>query len=463
MVLPILGANTESASYDIANSARINHNNAAYLSRTISSTGSERIMTVSVWVKRSEVDHEHCIFSNKTSSSGVNAMKLAFFSNNKLDWTVATTGDSNKSITTNALFRDVSAWYHIVATVDTTQGTSSNRMKLYVNGAQVTSLSVASYPSQNDDLRLSNSSYPHTIGEDPRDNTNFDGYIAEMHCLDGTAYDASYFGETNDNGVWVPKEYTGGNYGTNGFYMEFKQTGTSANSSGKGADTSGQDNHFDDNSMDTEDIVTDTPTNNFATGMPTAKYLGNQDVSNFNNGNLYLNQGSPAGTRHIVATFGSANMPFYFELSAANVDQDNDTRVGVVPVDSIAGIPINGEHNQVVYRGDGSVTSTGETALTSQGNISDGTVVGVAIDPDNNAKFYLDGTLTSTISINATYRGPVYIPFFRHNGSFTVEWNFGNPSFSGCSNADANGYGQFKYSVPSGYYALCTKNLAEYG
>ena len=139
MVLPILGANTESASYDIANSARINHNNAAYLSRTISSTGSERIMTVSVWVKRSEVDHEHTIFSNKTSSSGVNAMKLCFFSNNRLDWTVATTGDSNKNITTNALFRDVSAWYHIVATVDTTQSTNTNRMKLYVNGTQITS------------------------------------------------------------------------------------------------------------------------------------------------------------------------------------------------------------------------------------------------------------------------------------------------------------------------------------
>ena len=147
MVLPILGANTESASYDIANSARINHNNAAYLSRTISSTGSERIMTVSVWVKRSEIDHEHTIFSNKTSSSGINAMKLAFFSNNRLDWTVATTGDSNKNITTNALFRDVAAWYHIVATVDTTQSTNTNRMKLYVNGTQITSFSSTSLSS----------------------------------------------------------------------------------------------------------------------------------------------------------------------------------------------------------------------------------------------------------------------------------------------------------------------------
>ena len=126
------------------------------------------------------------------------------------------------------------AYHHIVATVDTTQSTNTNRMKLCVNGTQITSFSSTSYPSQNDDLRLSNSSYPHTIGEDPRDNTNFDGYIAEMHCLDGVAYDPSYFGETNSDGVWVPKEYTGGNYGTNGFFMEFKQAGaTSANSSGK--------------------------------------------------------------------------------------------------------------------------------------------------------------------------------------------------------------------------------------
>ena len=460
MVLPILGANTESASYDIANSARINHNNAAYLSRTISSTGSERIMTVSVWVKRSEVDHEHCIFSNKTSSSGVNAMKLAFFSNNKLDWTVATTGDSNKSITTNALFRDVSAWYHIVATVDTTQSTDTNRMKLYVNGTQITSFSSTSYPSQNDDLRLSNSSYPHTIGEDPRDNTNFDGYIAEMHCLDGTAYDASYFGETNSDGVWVPKEYTGGNYGTNGFFMEFKQTGTSANSSGKGADTSGQDNHFDDNNMDTQDICTDTPTNNFATGFFTAKFNNDTNVT-YNNGALYLKSEAVATSYNAVATFGASTMPFYFEVNAASVDQNNDTRIGVTPVNSISGVAINGEFNQIVYRGDGSVVSAGETSLTSQGNITDGTVVGVACDPDNNVKFYLDGSLTSTISINSTYRGPVMIPYYRHVNNGTSEFNFGNPPFSGCSNADANGYGQFKYSVPSGYYALCTKNLAE--
>ena len=174
--------------------------------------------------------------------------------------------------------------------------------------------------------------------------------------------------------------------------------------------------------------------------------------------------GAVATSYNFVGTFGSANMNFYFEAKATNVDQNNDTRIGVVPVDSTAGVAINGEHNQVVYRGDGSVVSTGETALNSQGNITDGMIVGVAVDPDNNVKWYLNGTLTSTQSINATYRGPVYMPYFRHVNSGTVEFNFGNPSFSISSgNSDANGYGNFEYSVPSGYYALCTKNLAEYG
>ena len=157
-------------------------------------------------------------------------------------------------------------------------------------------------------------------------------------------------------------------------------------------------------------------------------------------------------------------MPYYFEVKLANVDQNNDTRVGVVPVNSLAGSAINGEHNQVVYRGDGSVTSTGETALTSQGNLSDGTIVGVAVDPDNNVKWYLNGSLTSTISINSTYRGPEYVPYYRHVNSATSEWSFGNPPFSlSSAESDENGFGQFEYPPPSGYYALCTKRLGSFG
>jgi hypothetical protein len=264
MVFPVVGG-TQDTSYEISNSLRINHGDSPFLSRSISSTGNERTATVSVWVKRALVDTEHSIFSNKISSSGVNALKLVFYSNNQLAWQCGTTGGSNKTLSTNRLFRDPSAWYHIVAVIDTTQSTDSNRMKIYINGQEETSFSETTYPSQNDDMRISNSSYPHTIGEDPRDNTHFNGYLSEMHFVDGTALTPSSFGETNNNGVWIPKKYTGGSYGTNGFYMEFKQTGTSANSSGMGADTSGNDNHFTPTNLAAIDVTTDTPTNNFCT------------------------------------------------------------------------------------------------------------------------------------------------------------------------------------------------------
>ena len=453
MVSFILPGNSASSSYEVANSLRFDSGSSDALTQTPSSSGNRKTFTISLWTKPSSVSQQQMFLSADNNQFGFENNGVIFFYENN-------SGTEKPYIRFEPKHRDPSAWYHICLAVDTTQSTDTNRMKLYVNGTQITSFSSTSYPSQNDDLRLSNSSYPHTIGEDPRDNTNFDGYIAEMHCLDGTAYDASYFGETNSDGVWVPKEYTGGNYGTNGFFMEFKQTGTSANSSGKGADTSGQDNHFDDNNMDTQDICTDTPTNNFATGFFTAKFNNDTNVT-YNNGALYLKSESVATSYNAVATFGASTMPFYFEVNAASVDQNNDTRIGVTPVNSISGVAINGEFNQIVYRGDGSVVSAGETSLTSQGNITDGTVVGVACDPDNNVKFYLDGSLTSTISINSTYRGPVMIPYYRHVNNGTSEFNFGNPPFSGCSNADANGYGQFKYSVPSGYYALCTKNLAE--
>ena len=140
MVFPVVGG-TQDTSYEISNSLRINHGDSPFLSRSISSTGNERTATVSVWVKRALVDTEHSIFSNKISSSGVNALKLVFYSNNQLAWQCGTTGGSNKTLSTNRLFRDPSAWYHIVAVIDTTQSTDSNRMKIYINGQEETSFS----------------------------------------------------------------------------------------------------------------------------------------------------------------------------------------------------------------------------------------------------------------------------------------------------------------------------------
>ena len=454
MVFPILGANTESAAYEIDNSLRFNDDDSAYLSRTPSSASNRKTWTWSSWIKRSNISLNMILFSADDSTGH----GIYLDTSDKLYLTKS--GVGNYGI--DAQLRDVSAWYHIVVAVDTTQTGMSNIVKFYINGVQRTASGTTLY-STNDDTNINNNSV-HNIGRFSKNSSfYYDGYLSEVNFVDGSQLTPSSFGETNDNGVWVPKKYTG-SYGTNGFFLEFKQTGTSANSSGIGADTSGNDHHFTPSNLAATDITVDTPTNNFCTGNPLALYLSSDPSVTLSEGNVKGVAPSVATSYNFLGTFGSANMNFYFEVKATDVNQNNDTRIGVVPVDSTAGIPINGEHNQVVYRGNGEVVSTGETALTSQGNITDGMIVGVAVDPDNNVKWYLNGTLTSTQSINATYRGPVYIPYFRHINSATVEFNFGNPSFSISSgNADANGYGNFEYAVPSGYYALCTKNLAEFG
>ena len=460
MVFPIAGG-TQDTSYEVENSLRFEDGDNANLTFTPSSavTSERKTFTISCWVKRGSNFGTTEFMWEMGGNDNANERIIARFdSNNRLN-----VNDSSTAFRIpNRLFRDPSAWYHIVVAFDTTDSTADNRVKVYVNGVQETSFLTSNNPGQNDTKGFSHNS-EHTIGRTNIDNGSpFDGYMTEFHAVGGSQLDATAFGKFNENGVWIPKKYTG-SHGTNGFYLEFKQTGTSQNSSGIGADTSGNDNHFAVSNLAATDVTTDTCTNNFCTGNPIAKYINDTNVT-FSEGNVKGVAGAVATSYNFLGTFGSANMNFYFEAKATNVDQNNDTRIGVVPVDSTAGIAINGEHNQVVYRGDGSVVSTGETALTSQGNITDGMIVGVAVDPDNNVKWYLNGTLTSTQSINSTYRGPVYMPYFRHVNSGTVEFNFGNPSFSISSgNSDANGYGNFEYSVPSGYYALCTKNLGEYG
>ena len=457
MVFPIAGG-TQDTGYEISNSLRFNDGDSANLSRSISSSGSNTNASISFWLKRGTAfGSQQILFTNVKTDY---YFRVALDSSARLEIIDVTNGSVSGKRVTNRLFRDPSAFYHIFIGVDGGQGTEENRVKVYINGVAETSWS--SETAWQSTFQMNADDLTHYVGQRGDSNQYFDGYMSEFNYVDGTTKAYTDFGEFNDNGVWIPKKYTG-SYGTNGFFLEFQQTGTSQNSSGIGADTSGQDNHFAVSNLAATDVTVDTPTNNFCTGNPIAKYINDTNVT-FSEGNVKGVAGAVATSYNFVGTFGSANMNFYFEAKATNVDQNNDTRIGVVPVDSTAGVAINGEHNQVVYRGDGSVVSTGETALNSQGNITDGMIVGVAVDPDNNVKWYLNGTLTSTQSINATYRGPIYIPYFRHINSATVEFNFGNPSFSISSgNADANGYGNFEYSVPSGYYALCTKNLAEYG
>ena len=213
----VFGSNA-AGGYDLTDSVRFRASASAYLERTPTTAGNRKTWTWSAWVKRGKIDVLR-VFSAATSSS--NETTIYFDSNNKLGF-VSFIGSENTRLVTTQVFRDPSAWYHIMVVVDTTQATSSNRIKIYVNGNQITAFDTATYPSQNYDT-LINSIISHYYSSYDA-SYHFDGYMTEVNFVDGQALTPSDFGETDTiTGVWKPKEYTG-TYGTNGFYLPMKET-----------------------------------------------------------------------------------------------------------------------------------------------------------------------------------------------------------------------------------------------
>jgi hypothetical protein len=246
--------------YEITNSCKFNGSDDQ-LQRTPSSAGNKKTFTWSAWVKRCGEDSDFFIGGGTSGSVYVGIG----FQSDQLKYYDQSSGVlANKQ--TNAKFRDPAAWYHIVAEVDTTQATANERIKLYVNGKQQTSFTTDVIPSQNQDLYfgqaniISIGTIHYTAG-----NTDYhNGYVSDVYFIDGLALHCGNFGEPDPDNptIWRPKKYEG-IFGGNGFKLEFKQTGTSANASGIGADTSGNGNHFSVVNLTSIDTVADTPTNNF--------------------------------------------------------------------------------------------------------------------------------------------------------------------------------------------------------
>ena len=238
------------------NSCRFDDDSSDYLEKTFSGDGtSHDIGTISVWIKRGELSAENLIIA----AGSTNRTFLRFESNDTL--TFRSVADSFQ-LTTTQVFRDPSAWYHIVIAFDTTQSTSSDRVKFYVNGTQVTDFGTETYPAQNLDIKLGAGEL-NAIGKDSEQTTPYyDGYMAEFAYIDGTQLDATSFGEFDSDSptIWKPKEIlTQLSFGTNGFYLDFKD------SSALGNDVSGNNNDFTANNLTSIDQTTDTCTNNFAT------------------------------------------------------------------------------------------------------------------------------------------------------------------------------------------------------
>ena len=459
----IIPANTlASGGFAVDNSLRFNRGSSDYLNRTPSSAGNRKTMTYSFWLKRSAIaSTDYHWFS--TGGAGAVPRSIMAFESSEIYIAFNSSGSSWNEIFTNALFRDVSAWYHVVVAIDTTQSTASNRTRIYVNGSEITSFRSASYVSQNTDLPNNNSSIPHFIGRNTLTGSSyFDGYIAEAVCIDGSQLDPTSFGEFDDSGIWKPIDVSGLTFGTNGFYLETKQSGTSQNSSGLGADTSGNDNHFAVNNLTAIDQTTDTCTNNFCTMNPLDTY----NSPTITDGNTVCNAGS--SDKSMRSTIGISSGKWYWEV---NTTANNSAYMGIV----------NGSYrlntgyelsvastNSVIWEGNGGILLKNGSTVTS--SYSGGTsTYGFAFDLDNGTlKLSQNGTFYN--SGNAVVTGitaDTYLPVFAPNGGgspTTLKANFGNPAYAiSSSNQDGNGYGNMEYAVPSGYYALNTKNLAEYG
>ena len=458
MVSFILPGNSASGEYEVANSCRFNNDDNAELSKTPGSDGNRRKWTFSCWVKRSQISSTHEYLLSAEGETTV------YFRGEIL--TTELYDGNNYYIRTNRVFRDPSAWYHIVCVWDTENSTEANRLRLYVNGVEETSFSASAYPTQNYDSYMNKSGNAIRIGSYVNDNDgkNFDGYMAEAVLVDGQALTPTSFGEFDeDTNIWKPIDVSGLTFGTNGFYLDFEDSSNLGNDVNGGTD-------FTVTNLTAIDQATDTCTNNFATMNPLDFH---NNAPTLSNGNLTV--AAASSNSPIRATMGFSKGKWYAEYRFEA--SDNDNHVGCHSLET--SLTTN-------YTG-GETYSWG--FLTSSGNkrnggvsTSYGSAVGysnpiimIAIDKDNGKIWWgVNGTWVASgdpangsneaySNINTVVGSDGFVTFSDttyRNGS----WNFGNPIHSISSgNSDANGYGNFEYAVPSGFYSLCTKNLAEYG
>jgi len=480
----ILGTNSiKDTGYNVANSCRFEDDSSDYLNRTPSSSGNRKTWTFSTWIKRSELGRTQNFFS---AGSGGNYTRIQFNSNDTIyiahvDGAATTTEKS-----TTQVFRDVSAWYHIVWHIDTTQGTASNREKLYINGTQVTDFSTNTIPAQ-DYQSTMNENVAHYIGNQVGAYEKCSCYFAEVVFIDGQALDPTSFGEFDSDSptIWKPKDVSGLTYSGNSFYLDFED------SSALGNDAAGS-NNFTVNNLTAIDQSTDTCTNNFATFNGALGY----------NSTIALAEGNLKGTTpsthealcgSIFSSIGVTQGKWYAEFKVTTNSNHSVIGISADMESDAAGDAVNAYNFIYLGQGLGYYGANGKifhtnsnTQMTYGSALSNNDIVGIAMDVDNQEVYFsVNGTFQNSgnpasgssktggvvkegaRNIFSTGTGTLFfaVADFDRDATCAIEANFGGGSVSAISsgNADANGYGNFEYAVPSGYYSLNTKNLAEFG
>ena len=486
MAFLIGGANSAAdTGFSVANSCRFNDGDSPQMIRTLADKN-QKTFTFSVWLKRSIDATDQHLFGTYTDDN--NRFHIYFDNGTGQLWVLnIVSGSSTLVFKTNRVFRDCSAWINIVVAVDTTQGTEGNRVKIYINGTRETSWATETYPSEDADMYVNNN-LVHYIGRNPgATNYYFDGYMAELVWIDGTQYAASDFGEFDEDSpnIWKPKDVSGLTFGDNGAYLDFED------SDNLGDDESGNTNDWAETNLAAADQATDSPTNNFAT----LNSVVGQTGSTFSEGNCKLVTSSALGGGNFSTIAASAGK-WYAEvkLTAHSAASAIEAIMGVSDTSHVAAFN-DGDYTTFLSRyapGNwGILNYSGRTYQTASGTagVTDSQhpgwavndIMGIGLDCDNQRVYFSKngdwwdatdgfggGSPDDYVTIQSDFGEKNYVFSIGDSSTgstCTWECNFGGCSAFAISSAvnDANGYGNFEYAPPSGFLALCTKNLGSDG
>jgi hypothetical protein len=452
--------------YNVNRSLRFRSSASAYLNRTPASASNRTTWTWSGWVKRGGLGVQQGLFLAGTI--GVNDSGFYFAYNDTVEFYTRTSSTIQGYVITKAVYRDPSAWYHLVVVYDSTNATSANRMLIYINGVSQT-LTVNNTVPLNTNGFINNNVY-HTTGALSDNSATLSGYLAEVNFIDGQALTPSSFGAYDTNGVWQPKKYTG-TYGTNGFYLPFSNT-TSTTTLVQ--DSSGNGNNWTPNNISltagtTYDSMIDSPTNavgtstgigNYATFNPLVKFAPNN--SSYSSGNLGVQQTGGASGSHAcaIATIAMSSGKWYAEFSDDTATYDGN-RFGILNINNSGNYtnanPYIGwaSDGYVIYKNSTNAVKENNGTSTNIGsNWTAGAIISVAVDIDNSkiwwrvnggAWFGGGDPATGTSPVFTISSGKTYafaVSPYNNNG---VTANFGQRPFS--------------YTPPTGFNALNTYNL----
>ena len=462
----ILGTNSiKDTGYNVANSVRFNRGDSPKMSKTLGTPSDADKFTFSAWVKLTDFGTDRFILSLYTDDN--NETAINFENGNSINFYNYISGSYAGRLVPSQKLRDPSSWYHLVAVFDSGNATAGNRMRLYLNGSEITSFATDSNPSQDQDSKNA-SGVTCVVGRSGTDDYNFGGYMAEVVFIDGSALTPTSFGEFDEDSptIWKPKDVSGLTFGNNGFYLDFED------SSNLGNDVNGGTDLTEANLAATDQSI-DTCTNNFAVMNPLDNYYAN---STFSEGNLKIATVS-GNAAYNPATFGLTTGKWYFEVKPTSCGDAQERNIIGISNQS----PVAAGYDGSIVIGDGfGLRGNGKmwdgSSETSGWNSFDaGDIVSVAVDFDN-GKFYTatNGTYGNSSNPSTGSNGYSFTvgtkPWFpgvncrETSQTATFELDFGSAPYAISSgNADANGYGNFEYAVPSGFYSINSKNLAEFG